>query len=167
MQIGTVKDQQPPGFEPNRSLLLDLHHLETIPDWSPTLDLIAVDLTESRMPDCRIISTAGRAPYGYLQELRVGLEATPRTTIKFDGQQFAGATGFWALSDTKGQNIYFLISFPDETTILSMDNDTSDVQSGFEDCGLDLDNQTVTAVTIGDGRILQITRRSIVVVDVD
>jgi len=141
--------------------------LETMPNWGPTMDLTITNHIAASTGSCqrkRIYSTAGRQPFGSVAELRSGLEAL--LVLRFESPDFAGATGLWTTQDYSN-DLLIIISLPSETIPFRIVASTGEFDDDItkENCGLEFDERTLAIAPLWENGLVQITERSILVLD--
>ncbi|KAK8188013.1 mono-functional DNA-alkylating methyl methanesulfonate N-term-domain-containing protein [Phyllosticta capitalensis] len=173
VKIGSWKDEIPVSertrLKRTRAQIMQPDFITSVPNWSPTLDFIVANqpgnksgVTSTRK---RIISTSGRTPYGSLSELRIGYNA--KIGLFEEDPIFSGVTGLWSLRDASEKGVFFLLSLPVASELLHVSDDAQELDMEFDEetCGLDLSLPTLTCANIENGLALQITSRSLVVVE--
>ncbi|KAF2137166.1 uncharacterized protein K452DRAFT_302199 [Aplosporella prunicola CBS 121167] len=152
-----------------RAQVMEPDFISAIPNWGPTMDMALAEPSNGRSSIAgsrsKVLTTAGRAPYGAVTELRVGIEA--KLGFTFASSELSGVTGLWTLSDASHDGVFFLLSFPSSTILLRLFQDASDPQVDFDEdsSGIDFSNETLLSEPIDEEMAIQITSRTIVVLD--
>ena len=145
--------------------MMNFQQFESIPNWSPTFDLLITNLKRDGKNRDRysIFTTSGRTPYGAITELRYGYEARIGGYF-LDQPEISSATGLWTIRDITMSGIYLLLSMPHRTSLLHISSDLSSVEIDIDeyDCGLDFANETIAAQELSSDNFIQITRSTIV-----
>ena len=136
--------------------------IETIPNWASVTDMVVSTLPgRSQRSRDGVFVTSGRQPYGAVTELRHGLEASLFAYFEIDGLK--SLTDVWALPFATVGHILLLLSSPAGTRLVDIAPDAGMEMEEVEDAtiGLDSTSRTLAASVIMDGKILQITERSL------
>jgi hypothetical protein len=149
--------------ERSRSATMDMELIETIPNWASVTDMVTSTLPgKAQRTRDAVFVTSGRQPYGAITELRRGLEA--RLSAYFELEGLRSVTGVWALPFASVGHILLLLSSPAGTRLLSVSAD-ADMENIEEvdgtEIALDSEHTTLAAAITSDGKIIQITDRSI------
>ncbi|KAL1615403.1 hypothetical protein SLS54_009057 [Diplodia seriata] len=157
------------GSQRTRAQIMEPDFINSIQNWSPTLDLILADAAHSSNPiggvRRRVLATSGRSPYGAITEIRAGLNA--KLGLTFDEDGLAGVTGVWTLPDSSADGVYFLLSFPSSSILIHIAGDASGVETDFDEdnSGVDFEHETLVSGPLGQGLAVQITPRGFIALD--
>ncbi|KAB2577972.1 hypothetical protein DBV05_g3334 [Lasiodiplodia theobromae] len=157
------------GSQRTRAQIMEPDFINSIQNWSPTLDLILADEAHSSNPiggvRRRVLATSGRSPYGAITEIRAGLNA--KLGLTFDEDDLAGVTGLWSFPDSSADGVFFLLSFPSSSLLLHIAGDASGVDTDFdeENSGVDFENETLVSGMLGYGLAVQITPKGFIALD--
>ncbi|KAK5175476.1 uncharacterized protein LTR77_000615 [Saxophila tyrrhenica] len=139
--------------------------IETVPNWGSVTDMVTTTLPgKSLRSRDGIFVTSCRQPYGAITELRRGLEAP--VSICFDIDLLRSVSDVWAIPLTASGHIMLVLSSPMGTRLLEMSIDASEDEiTEIEDTEIAMDSahRTLTAAFTLDGKIVQVTERSICV----
>ncbi|KAF2089554.1 hypothetical protein K490DRAFT_63693 [Saccharata proteae CBS 121410] len=162
--------QSTPNPQRTRAEIMEPHHITSVQNWAPTMDLIITHMPDhrwgSQAPRQRILATAGRAPYGSVMELRHGHDAM--LDSYFDDDELVGVTGLWTFPDAMRSGVYIVFAFPTSTSLIHMPQDGSGLDMEFDEtnCGLEFGHETLMCAALTGGLGLQVTTTCINVVDV-
>ena len=141
----------------NREDWAEMGHIETIRNWASNTDLVVSSLSgRSQRSRDGIFVTSGRQPYGAITELRSGLEASISEYVESDIMR--SVTDIWSLPCPTVGNVLTLLSSPGGTRIFDIHE--SDEKDG-NDVSLDTDYKTLAAKVTREGKIIQITERTL------
>lgn len=146
---------------------MEMELVETIPNWATVTDMVTVPLRSSHGRSLgnlparpSILVTSGRQPYGYITELRRGLEASALAYLELDDLQ--SITNVWALPLVTTGSALVIMSNPTATRVLDLPDNLELCELGPEECSaLDLTRCTLAAAASGYGRIFQVTGQGI------
>lgn len=148
--------------EMSRTDAMDMEHIETIPNWASTLDMLSTDRTQSNRTRVKeadsLLVTSGRQPFGAITELRSGFEARSVVAAELDDLQ--AVTDTWVMAG-KGGSLIMLLSSPTNTTIMLADAECSDLVYLDGKCALELEQKTLTAGVISAEQLVQVTPHGI------
>jgi hypothetical protein len=136
--------------------------IETIPNWASVTDMVVSTLPgRSQRSRDGIFVTSCRQPYGAVTELRHGLDASLFAYFEIDGLK--SVTDVWALPSVAVGHILVLLSSPAGTRLIDVTPDAGMDMEEVDDVtiGLDSANRTLAASVTTDGKIIQITERSL------
>lgn len=161
IKIGSWADE---SRKRSRAETMAFEYVESIPNWAPINDAIV-----SRLPGVQsgfersretLFITGGRAPYGSISELRWGFNALVGASS--DLPDITGVTGIWTLYDSTYDMTFFLLSIPLRSRLVHLDINTFEVAAiSSEDCGLDLENETLAACSLMSRYPVQVTHNAI------
>ena len=142
---------------------MEMEWIETISNWASATDMVVSSLPgKSQRSRDGVFVTSCRQPYGAITELRHGLEA--RLSVYFELEGLKSVKDVWALPFTASGHILVVLSSPAGTRLLDIPAD-GEIESidELEDASLGLDSAHRTLATAAtlDGKIIQITERSI------
>lgn len=151
--------------ELSRSQTMEMALIESIPNWASVTDMVTSALPgKSRRARDGVFVTSCRQPYGAITELRHGLEA--RLSVYFELDGLRSVTDLWALPLAAVGHILLVLSSPSATRLLDVSAD-ADMESIEEvdgvDIALDAGHRTLAAAATADGKIVQVTDKSICV----
>ncbi|RFU35676.1 hypothetical protein B7463_g659, partial [Scytalidium lignicola] len=155
--------------------------LQTIQNWSPSVDFATTAISEDRnhvevpspkssvpKPD-RIFSCGGKGSQGAITEFRYGLEASLGLEVDYQSP----ISNAWVLKPPPDSQLFeddvslFLLSLADRSALLQLSSDISDIVEVDQDLTpFDLGSRTIVADSNVDG-IIQVTERSIIFVSED
>ena len=157
--------------------------VETIRNWTPSIDLVAVHVPRHRnrrslnteatgdplSSQKRLFACTGRSSlHGAITEIRQGIEAS----ISFEGYSAGrGVNRIWALHDCSEKCIQILVSYPTQTVTFSTGSETKSedseddlMQDVDDESQIYLEAETLAAGTTDDGCMVQITPYTIRVI---
>lgn len=159
------------------------NHIGTIPNWSPTVDIIStkpiqvsqsdgrrhrshnIQNGESCLRQDQLFACAGRGQTGSIAEFKYGYEAR----VGFDFDLEDPVKQCWTLRSPAGSpdsELCLLLAYPDRSTIVLIDTDTLAATFKTQDeVPYDLHSTTLAAAELDDGTIIQITTDFVTIVD--
>ncbi|ETS82538.1 hypothetical protein PFICI_04414 [Pestalotiopsis fici W106-1] len=158
-------------------------HIGTIPNWSPTVDIISTKPIQVSQSDGKkhrsrnaqngescsrqdqLFACAGRGQTGSIVEFRYGFEA--RVGFDFDLEDHVQQC--WTMrspANSPDSELCLLLAYPDKSTIVHIDIDTlAATFKSQEEVPFDLFSTTLAAEELDDGTIIQITTDFVTIVD--
>jgi hypothetical protein len=150
--------------ERSRVQTMEMQASMTLPNWTPSVDMIVSRLSQShsrstRMSN-RVFVTSGRQPHGAITELRKGFEAITTTYFEIGGLR--STIGAWVLPNVSTGSILILLSTPSSTRLIDLDPDLE--ASELDESAtavMALDQRTLTAAILENGHLVQVCERAI------
>lgn len=153
--------------------------MSTIPNWSPCVDMIALDEPSVwragsaeaaaagarkavsngifRKPD-RVFSASGRGDKGSVTEWRWGVEA--HIGLDIDSGELASQSWVFTVDSDTGQSLYALLALPHSSMLLSFADDLGQVEEVGHTL-FDTSSRTLHAIQTSGDMIIQVTETSV------
>jgi hypothetical protein len=155
--VNVVRDSKDEAM--TRDTQMGLVKQATLPDWSPIMDMQVMQGARIH-GRASIVTTAGRQPFGAINELRIGYEAQISSLVDLSqlDESLVGAHGVWALLDPTHTGHHYICSYPGQTIVVFMSKDEQLETSKLQ---VDAEQSTIFATITPYGLVIMVSESSI------